>query len=98
MAQFSTDKVVYLHRNKPNRSPWSVCEHFQSIDNMINYYETLGGLTFINRTIVCEDCYEKIRTGSWTDVSASTHDLDEKSFREIFNNLALLKAQKDYLD
>ena len=98
MAQFSTDKVVYLHRNKPNRSQWSVCEHFQSIDNMINYYETLGGLTFINRTIVCEDCYEKILTGSWKDVSAATHDLDEKSFGEIFNNLALLKAQKDYLD
>jgi len=65
---------------------------------MINYYETLGGLTFINRTIVCEDCYEKIRIGRWKDVSESTHDLDEKSFREIFNNLALLKAQKDYLD
>jgi hypothetical protein len=65
---------------------------------MINYYETLGGITFINRTIVCEDCYEKILTGGWKDVSATRHVLDEKSFREIFLNIAFLNTKKNYFD
>ena len=86
-----------MHKDQPPRSEWFVCQHFQSVDNMIKYYETLGGIIFINRTIVCEDCYEIILTGGWKDVSAATHALEEESLRNIFSNLALLKTE-NYID
>jgi len=97
MARSSVDKIVALHRDRPTISQLSVCEHFRSIDNLLKYYETLGGITFINRTIVCEDCYEMILTGGWRDVSAATHALEEESLRNIFSNLALLKTE-NYID
>jgi hypothetical protein len=93
MAQSSVEKIVVLHRNRPTISQLSVCEHFRSIDNLFKYYQTLGGITFINRTIVCEDCYEMILTGGWRDVSAATHTLDDESLRNIFSNLALLNTK-----
>jgi len=92
MARFPDNTIIYLHKDKPE---WSACEHFHSVDKMIKYYETLGGITFINRTIVCEDCYEKILAYGWKDVSAACRLLDAKSFREIFSNIALLNAKID---
>ena len=98
MSQFSANKIIVLHSHQPTRPDWFVCKHFQSVDNMINYYKTLGGITLINRTIVCEDCYEKILTGGWKDVSAACHVLDEKSFRKIFSTIAFLDAEIDEFD
>ena len=97
MAQKSINKIFVLHKNRPTISHLSVCEHFRSIDKLLKYYQTLGGITFINRTIVCEDCYEMILTGGWRDVSAATHALEEESLRNIFSNLALLKTE-NYID
>lgn len=95
MARFSDNKIVCIHKDKPE---WFACKHFHSVDKMIKYYETLGGITFINRTIVCEDCYEKILARGWKDISAARHVLDAKSFREIFGNIAFLNAKKTHLD
>ena len=95
MAQKSINKIFVLNKNRPAISQLSVCEHFRSIDKLLKYYQTLGGITFINGTIVCEDCYEMILTGGWKDVSAATHALDDQSLRNIFSNLALLNTKNN---
>jgi hypothetical protein len=96
VAQLYPNRICIEHKNQPDVLEWLVCKHFLPAKNMINYYETLGGITFINRTIVCEDCYAKILTGEWKDLSATFDVLDEKSFRQIFSTLPFLNVNKDY--
>jgi hypothetical protein len=98
MAQLSANRIFVLHKDQPAIPEWLVCKHFLSADNMINYYETLGGIIFINSTIVCEDCYAKILTGEWKDLSATFHVLDQKSFRKLLSTIPFLKSNKDYFD
>jgi hypothetical protein len=98
MAKLSADRIFLLPKDQPAIPEWFVCKHFLSVDNMINYYETLGGIIFINSTIVCEDCYAKILTGEWEDLLATFHVLDPKSFRKLFSTIPFLKSNKDYFD
>ena len=98
MTQLPANRIFFLHNDQPTIPEWFVCKHFMSADNIINYYETLGGIIFINSTIVCEDCYAKILTGEWKDLLATFHAFDKKTFRKLFSTIPFLKSNKNYLD
>jgi len=98
MAQLSTNRIIVLPKDQPAIPEWFVCKHFLSVDNIINYYETLGGIVFVNSTIVCEDCYAKKLTDEWKDLSATFQVLDRKSFRKLFSTIPFLKSNICYFD
>lgn len=95
MAQLPANRIFVLNKNQPAIPEWFVCKHFLSVDNIINYYETFGGIIFINCTIVCEDCYAKILTGEWKDLSTTFNVLGQKSFRKLFSTVPFLNPNKD---
>ena len=44
---------------------WCMCEHFNSIHDVANYYRKMGGVTFLDGLIMCENCYAKMLNGKW---------------------------------